>query len=613
MQVIKDSTTVLEPNGSFQSTNFEHWVLQRNSSNTLTMYKDGTSIGSTTSTGTYDLNPFSVGSFNSGGNQQIHAILDEIRITKGVARYGTTADSQTEAFPTSTGNTSDDSLYDRVSLLIQSDTTDGSTTFLDGSENVHTITPTNQVHHDVNQKKFGNTSIYFDGSGDYLTVAENNTLVLSGDFTIETWIYFSDTTTAIFIDNRSSNNANSFALYQYSTKLHVYIDTADKIVSANGAISANTWYHVAVTRENGDMKLFIDGTQTGSTWSDSTNRTYDDSDWAFGRYKLGSGQDLDGYMEDIRITRHTARYTSNFTKPSLAFKGAIAQTSNNIGSEAPEFEMEDSWFQATPSTSKTYSYDNFTPETFQFHGNNPVTTVEERITSTRNLDGTIGSQKKSQYKFSGQGVIPVVHYDTYKDGSGASSDYSSSFAQSNKPLLTGSTTVSYVKPTETYDPGTSDIPGDSSWSDVKALIKSETSDGSTTFVDSKGELSSSDFSTRGTSPTHSTSKSKFGNSSLDSYDLRRAGTGGSDLPDLKSEFSDLPHLRGTLSMARSSDPNSANSQFFICFQAAAHLDRNYTVFGKVIEGMEFVDKIKRGAGSNGEVSEPDKIISFKSL
>ena len=106
---------------------------------------------------------------------------------------------------------------------------------------------------------------------------------------------------------------------------------------------------------------------------------------------------------------------------------------------------------------------------------------------------------------------------------------------------------------------------------------------------------------------------KFGNSSLDSYDLRRAGTGGSDLPDLKSEFSDLPHLRGTLSMARSSDPNSANSQFFICFQAAAHLDRNYTVFGKVIEGMEFVDKIKRGAGSNGEVSEPDKIISFKSL
>jgi cyclophilin family peptidyl-prolyl cis-trans isomerase len=100
---------------------------------------------------------------------------------------------------------------------------------------------------------------------------------------------------------------------------------------------------------------------------------------------------------------------------------------------------------------------------------------------------------------------------------------------------------------------------------------------------------------------------KFGNSSNDDFNLRSAGTGGSDLPDLKEEFSDLPHERGTLSMARSQDPNSANSQFFICFKEASFLDRNYTVFGKVIEGMEFVDKIKRGEPA----IDPDKIISFK--
>jgi len=106
---------------------------------------------------------------------------------------------------------------------------------------------------------------------------------------------------------------------------------------------------------------------------------------------------------------------------------------------------------------------------------------------------------------------------------------------------------------------------------------------------------------------------KFGNSSSPDFDLRRAGMGGSDLPDLKEEFSSVPHERGTLSMARSSDPNSANSQFFICFKAAPFLDRQYTVFGKVIEGMEFIDKIKRGdENNNGSVSEPDKIISFKS-
>ena len=96
-------------------------------------------------------------------------------------------------------------------------------------------------------------------------------------------------------------------------------------------------------------------------------------------------------------------------------------------------------------------------------------------------------------------------------------------------------------------------------------------------------------------------------------DLNRAGTGGSDLPNLKAEFNDIPHLKGVLSMARSSDPNSANSQFFICFEDAPHLDRQYTVFGRVVEGMEFVDKIKRGDGPNGSVSNPDKIISFRSL
>ena len=103
---------------------------------------------------------------------------------------------------------------------------------------------------------------------------------------------------------------------------------------------------------------------------------------------------------------------------------------------------------------------------------------------------------------------------------------------------------------------------------------------------------------------------QFGNSNLQSFDLKLAGTGGSNYPDLKAEFSELPHERGTLSMARSANPNSANSQFFICFKAASHLDRQYTVFGKVVEGMEFVDLIKKGQGSNGEVSEPDKIISL---
>ena len=104
---------------------------------------------------------------------------------------------------------------------------------------------------------------------------------------------------------------------------------------------------------------------------------------------------------------------------------------------------------------------------------------------------------------------------------------------------------------------------------------------------------------------------KFGNSNSSDYNLNLAGTGGSILPDLKAEFSDIAHNKGVLSMARSADPNSANSQFFIVFESAPHLDRQYSAFGKVVKGMELIDNIKRGNGANGSVDDPDKIISLR--
>jgi peptidylprolyl isomerase len=80
---------------------------------------------------------------------------------------------------------------------------------------------------------------------------------------------------------------------------------------------------------------------------------------------------------------------------------------------------------------------------------------------------------------------------------------------------------------------------------------------------------------------------------------------------LKAEFSREKHTRGTVSMARTSDPNSARSQFFICFKDASFLDGQYTVWGKVVSGMEFVDKIKKGAGQSGTVTNPDKMIKVQ--
>lgn len=99
-------------------------------------------------------------------------------------------------------------------------------------------------------------------------------------------------------------------------------------------------------------------------------------------------------------------------------------------------------------------------------------------------------------------------------------------------------------------------------------------------------------------------------------DPKNDGTGNSDYPDLKAEFSDREHVRGTLSMARSDSPDSANSQFFIVFtdEGASHLNGNYTVWGKVTEGMRFVDRIQKGDGMNGEFSDlegRDRILRMR--
>ncbi|PST24089.1 peptidylprolyl isomerase [Mesorhizobium plurifarium] len=100
---------------------------------------------------------------------------------------------------------------------------------------------------------------------------------------------------------------------------------------------------------------------------------------------------------------------------------------------------------------------------------------------------------------------------------------------------------------------------------------------------------------------------QYGKTGGDQFNPARAGMGGSSKPDLKAEFSDVAHVRGTCSMARSQMPNSANSQFFICFTDAPWLNKQYSVWGQVVEGMENIDNIKRGE----PVRDPDSIVSMR--
>ena len=103
---------------------------------------------------------------------------------------------------------------------------------------------------------------------------------------------------------------------------------------------------------------------------------------------------------------------------------------------------------------------------------------------------------------------------------------------------------------------------------------------------------------------------QFGNMN-DGFNARRAGTGASKYPDLKAEFSSLPFDRGIAGMARSQSPNSANSQFFIMLEAGHFLNNQYTVWGRVISGMEFVDNIKLGVSGSGAVTDPDRMIKVR--
>ena len=97
----------------------------------------------------------------------------------------------------------------------------------------------------------------------------------------------------------------------------------------------------------------------------------------------------------------------------------------------------------------------------------------------------------------------------------------------------------------------------------------------------------------------------------DGWTPNRAGTGGSDKPDLGAEFSEVPFDRGVVGMARTNDPNSANSQFFIMFEDGHFLNGNYTVWGRVLSGMEHVDNIKRGRGQSGAVPDPDRMVRVR--
>lgn len=207
--------------------------------------------------------------------------------------------------------------FSNVSLLLHMDGADGSTTFIDNSNNGYTVTPSGNAQVDTAIVKYGTGALLLDGILDYLTIANAAPLQFgTGDFTVECWARIGGSTanfSGIVCKLSAGFGAGSWRIrWNAGPIVEAQVDAA---VIQSGTISANTWYHLALTRSGTDLRFFVDGTQVGSTTTNSSDLNVTDA-LTIG---LNAAVAMTGSIDDVRITKGVARYTANFTVPDAAF------------------------------------------------------------------------------------------------------------------------------------------------------------------------------------------------------------------------------------------------------------------------------------------------------
>ena len=299
---------------SLVTTNTWYHIAFVRSGTTVSLYLDGTSRGTPLTCGT------SVGdgdiSFGAIVGLYLDGHMDEIRVSNS-ARYTTTFT------PTTTPFTNDANTV----FLLHCNGDDAGTTFVDDVDTNEmprtpkTVTASGNAQISTAQSKFVGASALFDGTGDRLTVTSTGDFGFSGDFTLEGWFRISSFGSQFFFfDFRLSTDGSVVKPTLYYTNssggsIRYFVNGSDRIQTTAFASTTNTWYHVALCKSGTSTKLFINGTQDGSTYTDTN--TYVDSNCAIGDY-AGGGYGLNGYADEIRFS-NTARYTANFTAPAAAF------------------------------------------------------------------------------------------------------------------------------------------------------------------------------------------------------------------------------------------------------------------------------------------------------
>ena len=321
-------------NNSYTLNTWHHVVVQR-SGTTYRMWIDGVHEGSITTNNvpTSDTHnvTWGIGATLSSGQYTNHlkGHIDEVYVTHDNRYSDTSANITVPTGPYSLSSGAGDPNYNDVSLLLHMDGANGSTTFTDSSSNGFTATVNGNAQISTTENKFGGASGYFDGAGDYLQYTGTSELALgSGDFTVEFWFNLSSATgqgsfgeQGIFGCNTASNSRWTVRLQGTSTKLMSWwLNGPGSNTVGTTAIAFNTWYHVALVRSGSgtnNIKLYLNGALE-SQGTDTYTVPVDDI--VIGRtYTNVAGEYFNGYIDDVRITKNVARYTSNFTPPTAAF------------------------------------------------------------------------------------------------------------------------------------------------------------------------------------------------------------------------------------------------------------------------------------------------------
>jgi hypothetical protein len=278
------------------------------SGTTLSLFLNGTRDATTTSANNWSsTNAFYIGDYPTGGGAYT-GYMSNLRVVKGSSVYDPTQTTLTVPTAPLTAITNTSLLLNFTNAGIY-DATSKNDLETVGNAQISTT-----------QSKWGGSSMAFDGSGDYLLQTANmlNYTLGTSDFTIELWLYFNVTNVeqGIFGMRPNATNGAYPALYFLSGTLRYVVSGVDVITSST--VSSGQWYHIAVSRSGTSTKMFVNGVQQGSTYTDTTN--YLASRFAAGGndFSLGTNS-LNGYIQDFRITKGYARYTSNFTAPTAAF------------------------------------------------------------------------------------------------------------------------------------------------------------------------------------------------------------------------------------------------------------------------------------------------------